>query len=129
MSNDAALVAGQIQDLASSVENVAEAVRQTPPAQVNVNVPEAAPPVVNVNVPEAAPPVVNVNVPEAAPPVVNVNVPEQLAPVVNVAAANPTVHVAPPELVVMPSQPSSYEVEITERDDQGYIRRFTINPR
>ena len=117
MSNDAALVAGQIQDLASSVENVAEAVRQTPPAQVNVNVPEAAPPVVNVNVPEAA------------PPVVNVNVPEQLAPVVNVAAANPTVHVAPPELVVMPSQPSSYEVEITERDDQGYIRRFTINPR
>ena len=105
MSNDAALVAGQIQDLASSVENVAEAVRQTPPAQVNVNVPEAA------------------------PPVVNVNVPEQLAPVVNVAAANPTVHVAPPELVVMPSQPSSYEVEITERDDQGYIRRFIINPR
>jgi len=105
MSNDAALVAGQIQDLASSVENVAEAVRQTPPAQVNVNVPEAA------------------------PPVVNVNVPEQLAPVVNVAAANTTVHVAPPELVVMPSQPSSYEVEITERDDQGYIRRFTINPR
>ena len=105
MSNDAALVAGQIQDLASSVENVAEAVRQTPPAQVNVNVPEAA------------------------PPVVNVNVPEQLAPVVNVAAANPTVHVAPPELVVMPSQPSSYEVGITERDDQGYIRRFIINPR
>ena len=115
--SDATLVAAEIQDLATTVGEVAAAIKDQPT------------PVVNVNVPVQVPPVVNVNVPEQVPPVVNVNVPEQMAPVVNVAAANPTVHVAPPELVVMPSQPSSYEVEITERDEQGYIRRFIINPR
>lgn len=116
MSNDAAIIAGQIQDLASSVENVAEAVRAKPAPQVTVNVPEQAP----------APVTVNVAVPEQPAPQVVVNVPGAAAPVVTVA---PPVVQIDSRVSVPPVVPNAYEVEITERDDQGYIRRFTINPR
>ena len=48
--NDAALIATEIQDLASSVGEVTSAINKRPPTQVTVNVPEQAPPTVEVNV-------------------------------------------------------------------------------
>lgn len=114
--SDASLIAGELQDLASAIENVAAAVKATPPTVVER---EAAPPVVNidVHVPEQAAPSVNVevNVPEAPP-----------APVeVQVAAPNVTVQ---PNIVLPATKPNAYEVRITERDADGFISAFTIRP-
>ncbi len=114
--SDATLVAAEIQDLATSVGEVAAAVREQKPAQVTVNVPDQPPPQVHVNVPEAR---------EVVPPVVNVNVPSQSPPVVNVAPAAVNVK---PQISVLPSLPSAYEVTVTQRDSLGFIRKFTITP-
>ena len=113
--SDATLVVAEIQDLATSVERVAEAVR------------EKADPSVVVNVPEQPAPQVTVNVPEQPAPQVTVNVPEQPASQVNVTVPVPTVRVDAP-VNVLPSKPSAYEVRITARDDRGFIQTFTIVP-
>jgi len=116
VSQDASLLAGEIQDLATTVDRVAEAIRTRPEPRVEVNVPEGLAPTVNVTVPELR-----------APDIV-VNVPEQRPPDVNVAAANVTFN---PKISVQPAQPAlpvAYEVDITDRDDNGYILRFTITP-
>ena len=116
MSQDASLLAGEIQDLATTVDRVADAIRTRPEPRVEVNVPEGLAPVVNVTVPE-----------QRAPDVI-VNVPEQRAPEVHVAAPNvafnPAISVQPAQ----PALPNAYEVEITDRDERGYIQRFTIVP-
>jgi hypothetical protein len=112
VTEPAVLVAREIQDLTTSVGEVADAIRKQE-SQFTVNVPEAPPPNVVVNVPEAA------------PPSVVVNVPEQQAPVVNVAAAEVAFS---PKIVLPQSMPNSYEVEVTERDGNGYIRKFVITP-
>lgn len=101
--SDATLVVAEIQDLATSVERVAEAVR------------------------EKADPSVVVNVPEQPTPQVTVNVPEQPASQVNVTVPVPTVRVDAP-VNVLPNKPSAYEVRITARDDRGFIQTFTIVP-
>jgi hypothetical protein len=113
--SDATLVAQEIQDLATSVGEVATALRERDP-QIQVNVPALAPPTVNVNVPEPLP---------VEPPVVNVNVPQQAAPVVNVAPANVQVK---PQITLLPALPTSYSVRITERDANGFISAFIITP-
>lgn len=114
--SDASLIAGEIQDLATSIGEVVAAVRDKKPPHVVVNVPEAPPAGVVVNVPEQAPPVVNVNVPEQAPPVVNV------------AASAPVIEFKP-QVTVPRSVPNAYDVRVTERDQYGYIVAFTIVPR
>ncbi|HOW49370.1 MAG TPA: hypothetical protein PLB26_17150 [Rubrivivax sp.] len=120
--NEAALIATEIQDLASSVGDVASAIAKHPPTQVTVNVPEQAAPQVNVNVPAQEPARVDVKLP---PPIVNVNVPEQQAPVVNVSPSPVSVS---PQINVEAAEPQAYEVMVTERDRDGLIRRFVIQP-
>lgn len=115
MSNDAALIAAELQDLASSVDEVASALREretSPSTSVVVNVPEQPAPQVVVNVPEQP-------------------APQQQAPVVNVTVPVPTVRVesATPSVNVLPQKPSAYEVRITERDASGFIKAFVILPR
>lgn len=113
--SDATLLAGEIQDLASTVGEVADAIRGRPEPQVNVSVPDQPAPVVNVTVSPADQPA----------PVVNVSVPEQAPPVVNVTAAEVRFS---PNVMVPPVVPNAYEVRITERDVYGYIVAFTITP-
>ena len=108
--NEAALIATEIQDLASSVGDVASAITKRPAAQVTVNVPEQAAPQVNVQVPQQAAPTVDVTVP---------------APVVNVSPSPVSVT---PQINVEAAEPQAYEVTITERDREGLIRRFVIQP-
>jgi hypothetical protein len=75
---------------------------------------------VNVRVPDQLPPNVHLNFLEPPPaPTVTVNVPETKAPTVNVKA--PVVNVLPPEA-------RAYDVRITERDENGFIRAFKITP-
>jgi ATP phosphoribosyltransferase len=112
--SDATLVAAEIQDLATSVERVADAVREKAEASVVVNVPEQPAPQVTVNVPEQPAPQVTVNVPESTAQV-------------NVTVPVPSVRVDAP-VNVLPSKASAYEVRITERDDRGFIQSFTIQP-
>lgn len=110
--SDAAIVAGELQDLASVLGEVAQAVNAKD-VTVTVNVPELPPAQVTVNVPAQDPPQVIVNVPVAAPPVVNVAGSEvKVSPVFNVPK----------------SVPNSYAVRITERDENGYILAFIITP-
>lgn len=116
--NDAALIATEIQDLASTVGEVAQAINKRPPPQVTVNVPEQAAPTVEVRLPV---PVVNVE------PQVTVNVPEQRPPAVEVNVPSPVVHLEAPVYVPTP-EPRAYEVRITERDRQGLILSFVITP-
>ncbi len=116
------MVAREVQDLALSVDGIATAIRESAP-NVTVNVPEAAPPTINVegvvvNVPQGPAPVFNV--PSA--PVADVNV---AAPVVNVAAADVSFK---PVINLPPVKANAYEVQITERDDAGFISKFVINP-
>jgi hypothetical protein len=113
--SDATLVAAEIQDLASTVGEVAAAIRSRPE------------PVVTVNVPDQPAPVVNVHAAEQLAPQVTVNVPEQPAPVVNVAPAAAAVTFSP-QVNVPRTQPNAYDVRITERDREGYIVAFTIVP-
>jgi len=112
VTEPAVLVAREIQDLTTSVGEVADAIRKQESQFI-------------VNVPEAPPASVIVNVPETAPPSVVVNVPEQKAPVVNVAAAEVAFN---PKIMLPEHLPNSYEVEITDRDENGYIRKFVITP-
>lgn len=112
MSSEAAIVAREIQDLSTAVDGVSTAIREQQ-TTVNVQVPEQQAPVVNVNVPEQQAPTVNVSVPEQQT-MVNVNVPEQPAPTVNVS--------------VPKTAPSSYEVTITGRSEEGFITSFVIKP-
>lgn len=85
-----------------------------------------------VNLPPQPAPAVTVEVPKQAAPVVNVEVKEQPAPQVTVEPA--VVNVAAPAVTVEPlirveaPGPSAYEVEITGRDPNGFIRTFTIRP-
>lgn len=113
--SEATMVAAEIQDLATSVGEVAEAIRNQPEPTVTVNVPEQPPPVVNVEVAPAALPA----------PIVNVNVPQQAAPVVNVEASeiqfNPTITLQMPP-------PNAYEARVTERDSRGLIVAFVLTP-
>ena len=114
--SDASLIVGEIQDLAATVDRVADAIKSRPESRVEVNVPEATPPTVEVNVPEQRTPDVIVNVP---------------------AQPAPDVHVAPPNIEFSPEitvqsakvpPPNAYIVEITDRDERGFIHRFTITP-
>lgn len=113
--NEATVVAAEIQDLASAVGDVAEAVRKQPASQVTVNVPEQPAPVVNVEVAAAVPPA----------PVVQVNVPQQAAPVVNVAAPEVTLT---PTITLQFPPPNAYRAQITERDSNGFIVAFVLTP-
>ena len=122
--SDAALVAREIQDLATAVGDVAGAVRARPEAVVNV--PAAPAPTVTVNLPEQAPPVVNVTAPEAPAPVVNVQPASAEGRVENVV--QPAAVSVEPQIFVEPPRPQSYVVEITERDPAGFIRQFVIAP-
>jgi hypothetical protein len=112
VSSPASVVAQEIQDLTTTVEKIADAIR----AQESV---------INVNVPDQLAPIVNVTVPDQQAPQITVNVPEQSAPVVNVAPAAVSIR---PVVNVAPNLPNSYEVVITERDSNGYISKFVINP-
>jgi hypothetical protein len=112
--SDATLVVAELQDLTSTVEAVAKAIRDRPEQVVNVAVPEGPAPVVNVAVPEGPAPVVNVAVPQAAAPDVVVNVAQ--APAADVVVNVPR------------TLPNAYRVRITERDDAGYIVSFVIEP-
>jgi hypothetical protein len=51
--------------------------------------------------------------------------PKSPAPVVVPA---PVVNIAPAEVNVAPAPSRSYECTITERDDRGFIRKFTLTP-
>jgi hypothetical protein len=109
--SDATLVVAELQDLTSTVEAVAKAIRDRPEPTVNVAVPDAPAPVINV---AASAPVVNVEVPQAAAPDVVVNVAQ--APAADVVVNVPR------------TLPNAYRVRITERDDAGYIVSFVIEP-
>lgn len=111
MSNDASLVAGQIQDVSASIDDVASAIRELPAPIIHM--------------PELQQPVLRFDVPQAPPPSVIVEVPAQPPPVVNVAA--PSVEVKP-RITVPAGKPVAYEVRITERDASGYIAAFTMKP-
>jgi hypothetical protein len=111
------IVAGQIADVAEALETMRETMAKRAPPQVTVNVPESP---VTVKVPDQLPQNVHLNFLErAVPPQVTVQVPEAKAPTVNVKA--PTVNVLPP-----PAR--AYDVRITERDENGFIRAFKITP-
>jgi hypothetical protein len=109
--SDATLIAGELQDLATSVDQLAVALRDRD---------AAAAPVVNVVAPETPAPVINVVVAEQTlpQPAVHVTVP---VPTVQVESPAPTVN-------VLPSKPNAYEVRITERDASGFILAFVITP-
>ncbi len=111
--SDATIVAGQIQDVASSIDDVAAAIRLIPSPQVVVHVPEQPPPAINVEVAASAPPNITFDVPTAPPPNVNVE-----APVVNFN----------PEITLQSQPPVGYTVRVTERDAQGLILSFNIKP-
>lgn len=114
--SDAGLIAGHIQDLASSVDGVAQALKDAPPpSPIVVNVPELA----------STPIVVNVALPELPPAAVTVNVPQAAAPEVNVSAPNVAIQ---SDVHVPPVVPNAYEVRITERDPNGFIAAFIISP-
>jgi hypothetical protein len=109
------LVASEIQDLASSVDKIADAISSRE-LVVNVSVPE----LMNVNInPTVTPPNVNVEAAVVNVPPTVVNVP---TPIVNVAA--PVVNV-PASAVALPV---AYRIEITERDAKGQIVAFVMVP-
>jgi len=118
--NDAALVAREIQDLATAVGDVAGAVRDRQPVEINVPAPLA--PEIIINVPAAVPPLVEVNLPA---PVVNIE--PQSAPKIEVNLPAPVVNIDS-QVNVPPAPPSAYEVRIIERDLQGNILSFLISP-
>lgn len=41
---------------------------------------------------------------------------------------SPVVNIAPAQVNIPPTPARAYECEITERDANGYIRRFTLTP-
>lgn len=129
--NDAALIASEIQDLASSVGDVAAAIKGRPDTKVTVNVPEQAAPQITVQVPQQAAPTVEVNVPAPVvnlEPQVNVQLPKQAAPRVEVNVPAPIVNIESP--VYIPAvEPRAYDVRVTERDRQGLIVSFVISPK
>jgi len=108
--SDAALVAAELQDLATTVEQVAEAIREAGRRPIDVQLPA---PVLNVTVPDQPAPVVNVSTPQAAPAQVTV----QASPVNVQVPVN-----------IERAEPLAYEVTITERDVNGMISRFVIFP-
>jgi hypothetical protein len=109
------LVASEIQDLASSVDKIADAISSRE-LVVNVSVPE----LMNVNInPTVTPPNVNVEAAVVNVPPTVVNVP---TPIVNVAA--PVVNVPAAAAAV----PVAYRIEITERDAKGQIVAFVMVP-
>jgi hypothetical protein len=129
--NEAALIATEIQDLASSVGDVASAIKGRPETQVTVNVPEQAAPQINVQVPQQPAPTVEVNVPAPVvnlEPQVNVQLPTQAAPRVDVNVPAPIVNIDSP-VYVAAAEARSYDVRVTERDRQGLIVSFVISPR
>jgi hypothetical protein len=40
----------------------------------------------------------------------------------------PVVNIAPAAINVPPTPPRAFECEITDRDDRGFIRKFTLTP-
>ena len=114
--DDAALIAKEVADVtAAGLNQVRAAIDAQKAPTVTVQVPETA---VNVKVPEQLPPNFHITFPEVRTPEVTVNVPKALAPMVKV---NPTINVLPPV-------PRAYDVRITERDENGFIRAFKITP-
>lgn len=111
--NDASIVAGQIADVAQSIDDVALAIRGLPA------------PIVNVDLPSTFSPNVNVSMPEQAAPTVVVEIPPQNTPIVNVAAPDVTVQ---SNINVPPTEPVAYEVTVTQRDVNGMISKFVISP-
>ena len=72
---------------------------------------------VTINMPETTSPVLHVQVPEMAPPPVHVNVPEQKQPIVNVSP------------IIERGEGGGlkqFEVEVTERDNRGLIKKMTL---
>jgi hypothetical protein len=111
------LVAGQLADVKESIDSMRDTMGKRAPPVVTVNVPEAA---VNVKVPEQLPPNVHLNFLEPPPaPTITVNVPEIKAP---------AIHVKQPIVNVLPPEARAYDVRITERDENGFIRAFKITP-
>jgi hypothetical protein len=112
------LVAGQIKDVAESIESMRETMAKRAPPVVTVHVPEVP---VHVQVPDNIPPNIHLNfeAPQQSVPTVTFQVPEQATPIVKVDA--PVVNVLPPEA-------RSYNVEITARDAAGFIKSFRIDP-
>src|SRR3990172_5533484 len=109
--SDAALIAGQLQDVVTSIDDVAVAIRDRETSIINIDVPSQLPPVINIEVPRQLPPNITVtqNPPEA--PVINVSPAiVNLSPIIDV-------HSAPPV---------AYNVRITSRTKDGYISSFTI---
>jgi len=58
---------------------------------------------------------------------VQVNLPQQVPPAVNIQPANVSVN-SPVNVVVPQAAAVAYEVEVTERDHSGMIKRFIIVP-
>lgn len=112
MNNDAAVIAGQLQDVASSLDAIARAVVERPAAQVHVEVP-------------AVPTEVTVQAPPQEAPVVNVTIPPLSVPAVNVAAPNVLVR---PEINIPAAKAVAYEISIVERDADGYMKLIRITP-
>lgn len=108
--SDATLVAGEIQDLAQSVSEVAEAIKAKKEQQLHLELPA---PVLNVVTPEQPAPIVNV--PQGPAPEVTVNV-------------DPTPVKVEAKIDVKRAEPVGYIVRITERDPSGYIAKFVIEP-
>jgi len=111
--SDATIIANQLQDIVSSLDDVAVALRAVQPT-VTIDVPEQAAPNITM---EAQIPATVVNIEPVVVP----------APVVNV----PQIAVPPPVIKFVPAPaapPAIYNVRITERDENGYIAAFTITP-
>lgn len=108
--SEATLVAAEIQDLATTVGEVAAAIREKREQVINVELPA---------------PTLQVTMPEQQPPVVNVSVPQQAAPTVEVSPTPVTVEA---KVNVERAEPAAYVVRITERDASGFIQEFVITP-
>jgi len=105
--SDATLVAQEIQDLATAVGEVAEAVRRAQSPEIRV---------------EMQTPAIEVTLPPIPPSQVSVTVP---VPVVNVAAPDVTVQSS---VNVPATKPVAYVVNVTKRDVNGFISEFLISP-
>ena len=105
-----------IAELTKALQTALAALESREMPTVTVNVPEAQPPAISVKASETPAPVI-VNLP-GQPPSITVNVPESPPPTVNVE----------PEITVLPPVARAYNVQITERDREGFIRAFKITP-
>ena len=112
------LVAGQLADVKESIDSMRDTMGKRAPPVVTVHVPEVP---VHVQVPDNIPPNIHLNfeAPQQSVPTVTFQVPEQATPIVKVDA---------PVVNVLPSPPRIYDVEITSRDSNGFIKSFRITP-